>query len=75
MGREHCWKRRKCWVPAFSPVSTMFSKGFFFKVVKSQDCVVKGYGHFWADINISYFLHSRLEKCNGLCVHCRMRSD
>ena len=29
------------WLPAFSPFPTMFSKGFFLKVVKSRDCVVK----------------------------------
>ena len=28
-------------VPAFSPFPTMFSKVFFLKVAKSQDCVVK----------------------------------
>ena len=26
--RKHCGKRRKCWLPAFSPFPTMFSKGF-----------------------------------------------
>ena len=31
----------KCWSPAFSPFPTMFSKGFYFRVVKSPDCVVK----------------------------------
>ena len=31
-GRKHSGKRRKCWLPAFSPFPTMFSKGFFFKV-------------------------------------------
>ena len=35
-------KRRKCWFPAFSPFSTMFSKAFFAVDVKSQDCVVMG---------------------------------
>ena len=40
-GRKHCGKRRKCWLPAFSPFFTMFSKAFFFRVVKSRDCVVK----------------------------------
>ena len=35
-------KRRKCWLPAFSPCPTMFSKGFFLRVVKSWECVVKG---------------------------------
>ena len=36
-------KRRKCWLPAFSPFPTMFSNGFFYKVVKSRDGVVKSY--------------------------------
>ena len=40
MDRKHCGKRRKRWFPAFSPFP-MFSKGFFLRVVKSQDCVVK----------------------------------
>ena len=39
--RKHCWKRRKCWLPAFSPFPTKFSEGYFFRVVKSRDCVVK----------------------------------
>ena len=39
-GRKTLWeKKRKCWQPAFSPFSTMFSKCFFFKVIRSQDCV------------------------------------
>ena len=39
---KHCGKRRKCWSPAFSPFLTMFSKkGFYPKIVKSLDCVVK----------------------------------
>ena len=39
--RKHCVKRRKCWLPAFPPFPTMFSKGFFPRVVKSRHCVVK----------------------------------
>ena len=31
-------KRRKCWLPAFSPFPTMFSKSCFFRVVKSGLC-------------------------------------
>ena len=27
--------------PAFSPLPTMFSKGFFLRVVQSRNCVVK----------------------------------
>ena len=36
-GRKHCGKRRKYLLLAFSPFPTMFSKGFFLKVVKSRD--------------------------------------
>ena len=27
-------KTRKCWIPAFSPFPTMFSKGFLYRVTK-----------------------------------------
>ena len=48
--RKHCVKRRKCRLPAFSPFHAMFSKGFFFKVVKCWDCarMLKQKG-FWGD--------------------------
>ena len=39
--RKQCRKRRKCWLPAFSPFPTMFSRGLFIRVVKSKACVVK----------------------------------
>ena len=39
--RKHFGKRRKCWLPAYFPFPTMFSEGFFLRVVKSRDCVVK----------------------------------
>ena len=35
-------KRRKCWLPAFSPFPTMFSKIFSFNVDKTRDLIVKG---------------------------------
>ena len=41
-GGKHCEKRRKCWLPAFSPFPTMFSKNLFSLVIKGRDCVVKG---------------------------------
>ena len=41
-GRKYFGKRRKCWLSAFSPFPKMFSKAFFFKIVNSRDCVVKG---------------------------------
>ena len=31
----------KCWLRAFSPFPTMFSKGFFLRVVESRDYVAK----------------------------------
>ena len=34
---KHCGKRRKCWLPAFSPFPTMFLKGFVPRVIKSGD--------------------------------------
>ena len=39
---KDCGKRRKYWLPAFSPFPTMFSKAFFSRGVKSRDQVVKG---------------------------------
>ena len=47
MGRKHFAKRGKCWLPAFSPFSRMVSKGFFFRVVKCQDFVVKSLQKFY----------------------------
>ena len=41
MGRKHCWKRRKCWLPAFSPFPT-FSKGFFSRSLLKVGIVCKG---------------------------------
>ena len=29
MVRKHCGKRRKCWLPAFSPYPTMLPNGFY----------------------------------------------
>ena len=43
-GIKYHGKRRKCWCLAFSPFSTMFSKVFFCRVVKSHDCMGKGWG-------------------------------
>ena len=40
--RKHYEKRRKCWLPAFSPFRTMFLKAFLLRVIKSQDSVKKG---------------------------------
>ena len=39
--KKHCGKRRKCWIPAFCPFPTAFSKAFFFRVVKNRDYMVK----------------------------------
>ena len=42
-GRKYCEKRRKYCLPAFSPFHTMFTKGFFMRVVESRDRMVKSY--------------------------------
>ena len=36
-------KRRKCCFTAFSPLSTMFSKAFYFRVMKTRDNMVIGW--------------------------------
>ena len=41
MGRKSSGKRRKCCLPIFSPIPTMFLECFFFRVVKSRDYVVR----------------------------------
>ena len=43
MNRKHCVKRRKYCFSVFSPFPTMFSKGFFLRVVESRECVVNSY--------------------------------
>ena len=34
-----CWKRNKCWLPAFSPSPKMFSKALVLQVVQTRDCL------------------------------------
>ena len=38
---ENAVVKGKCWLLPFSPFPTVFSKAFFFRVVKIRDCVVK----------------------------------
>ena len=40
-GRKQCVQRRKCLLPALFLLPIMFSKGFFPRVVKSLDCVIR----------------------------------
>ena len=40
-GQKTLWERRKCWLPAFSPFHTIFSKDFFYRLVKNRNSVVK----------------------------------
>ena len=39
--RKHFSKSRKCWLPAFSPFPTVFSKALLFSFVKSGGSLVK----------------------------------
>ena len=41
---ENCVKRRKLWLPAFSPFLAICSKAFFIRIMKTRDCLVKGDG-------------------------------
>ena len=40
-GRKCCGKRRKCWLPTFSPFLTKLLKFPFHTNIKTWDCVVK----------------------------------
>ena len=45
LGRgETLWEMEKMLVPAFSPFPTMFSKGYFLRVIKIQDSELCGKG-------------------------------
>ena len=37
---ENTGKRRKCWLSALSHFPTLFSKDFFLRDIKSQDCLI-----------------------------------
>ena len=61
-GWKHYGKRRKCWLPAFSPFPLMFSKGFSYRVVKSQDCLVKiYYCFFFCKVLLKFFIKLKLK--------------
>ena len=64
--RKHCGKRRKCWLPAFSPFPTMFPKGFFLKIVNSWDCVVKSFT-VCTKLNMSLFVKPNAALSQSLC--------
>ena len=68
MVRKHCRKRRKCCLPAFSPFPTMFSKGFFFRVVKSRDGVVELNKGSWLYAYILCFCHNYPLNCSILMM-------
>ena len=57
MVRKHYGKM--LWLPAFSPFPKMFSKGLFFRVIKSWDCVVKDLKKFF-ELYSSVFLYMEL---------------
>ena len=64
-GRKHCGKKRKCWLPGFSPFPTMLSKAFSPRVVKSRDCVVKIERVDGLTKSCIYLLHSTHLKSEG----------
>ena len=40
--RKHCGKRRNCLLRAISPFPTVFSKDFYYRLVKTRACLGKG---------------------------------
>ena len=40
--RKYCKEMRKCRLPVFSPFLILFAKVFLLRVIRNQDCVVKG---------------------------------
>ena len=66
--RKCCGKRRKCWLPVFSPLPTILSKGFFFMIVKSPDCVDKSSAAQCSSLPASYHeIMKILEYVSCLC--------
>ena len=47
-------KRRKCFLRAFSTLPTLFSKNFFFRVVKSQDEIFELTSRLWEKPGINW---------------------
>ena len=52
--RKYCWKKRKCWFPGFSHFTTMFSKGFFLRVLKTRVCSAKSLGYVFTNHSQKY---------------------
>ena len=48
-----CWAQPN-WLTAFSPFPTIFSKGFFTRIIKARDLLVKDFNPF---PNMPWFLH------------------
>ena len=54
-------KRRKCWLPAFSPFHALFSKAMFPRVAKRCDCVGMGLIWVYMYLKIQYVVWCRDE--------------
>ena len=67
-------KKEKCWLPAFSSFPTVFSKAFFFSIVKSWDCVVKNLGPQYPE-HSSYFTVYLQIFCFKNVYSIQMKSD
>ena len=47
-GRKQFGKRRKCFLPAFSPLPTIFSEALVHRALKRQNCLTKGFKQWFA---------------------------
>ena len=57
---KQCWKRRKCWLPAFSPFHTMFSTA----LSTSRVHIYHPFLRMFPSLVLQIFFHLALFKCN-----------
>ena len=76
MRRKILWKRRKCWLPAFSPFPTMLLKCLFFRVVKIRDCAVKELNLIFSQVKIlkavSFYVSDEYVSILDINVFCKI---
>ena len=64
--RKHCGKRRKCWLPAFSPFPTMFSKKLSPKGHQKSSSYSKGLQRLWGGGGMSKNKHEPDSENRGI---------
>ena len=74
---RHFGKRRKCWLSAFSPFPTMFSKNYLSRAFKRRDCEVNGSNQhidiFVLFVFDYFYIHVGSKK--GFCLNVVMHQE